>query len=394
MVYNANQTIYGLRRSVYDFYIYTNTACVQKTLTFWGNRLSNQWREINLKTFVRGLVCDVFDCVEMTIDGVNNKGIVDETEYDTLNHEVKFRFWTPVLAGTSTQSSLAWLSDSTDLPPAAPQPALTNKGSILIYPVGDWSWRNNDGSGNTGNALLGIVTGVNIDGTFIADIYSDGYQQPPTEFSVLVNLIDRRRKHKIGDKILCVKIGPLYYNATDNASSPVLLAKVITANDGAYTVDIYREGFDDGVETDDQNLTLHLLDETLILEVDQKIAVVEVTTENNTEVWCLSSKSGADLTVGGEHDTEVIDGEDKNNKGFLSDIFKIVDNKLCLDLESLHVANIADVAVPFSDIFTVTASNKLAIKTSSLFTDETNAAPMELTLDVDKYRPSATMLKD
>lgn len=395
LIYNANQDIYGLRRTVYDWFIYTNASLVQKSLTFWGNRLSNQWKEINLKTFVRGLVCDIFDCVQMTIDGVTNKGIVDETEYDTLNHEVKFRFWTPLLAGTSTQSPLAWLTDTSDVIPPPPTEPQQNKGSILVSNIDS---SKNDGVANTGNALLGIITGINTDGSFIADIYANGYSQPATENSVLVNLLDRRYRHKIGDRVLCVRIGNTYYDPS-NLKSSVILAKVTAAqnDEDIYTIDVYRGNYRDGVLSVDQGLALQILDDQIVLTVDQEIAVIELVRDTgDIEYWLISSKSGGDLIVGGNNDTPVTDGTgaDTDPKAYLSDVFTVKTGRLYLNIDSIGLTDNEGLVAELSDLLRIIGTDPCLWTNIKRTADGAVSAPEELTLDTDTFRPAATMLKD
>lgn len=372
LLFKNNVSLFGLKKQSYDFFIYTDQALVQKSLIFWGNRYSNQWKEVSLKGYLKCVLLDIFDCVSLKYSLGNlytHKTIVDEASYDSAQHTVTLRFWTPILLGTNSQSSLAWLSDSADpvpLPPARPP---ENVPTILILTT--VTPTNPNTIGDTRNATLGIITNIINLGTggpfvniYVADIYDDGYDQPSTEQGVYVKLLDTKHKVKLGQKVLCTRIGNTYYNDNTGQVGGGLVGIIKKDNDDdTYQADIYDQGFGTSLSDDLTDiLVTPIYTENTNVEVKDQVVIINV----GNQYW-FQPKPDTTLAVGETSPTEVSDSDNPDNdNGSLDDIFQVVNGKLC-------------------------------IRATAPITDGTIVAPMEMVIDntdTPTFRPSSTLLKD
>ncbi len=249
---------------------------------------------------------------------------------------------------------------------------------------------------NQGNALLGIITGINTDHTFIADIYGNGYQYAPTANGVLVNLIDRRFRHKIGDHVLCVRIGPTYYAQSSEPGGSVILGTITSFNheSGEALADLFPDGYGHGFTSGN---VIHRLDTETDFTVGDNISAIIITLEDGSkEYWCDNGASGT-ITIGGTDETQVKNGEVENEMAVFSDVFKIIDGRLCINVEDLYVTNNNGDAQPFSAVMKI-INNTLCLRTDAPMSDGTAVAKQEMILDTDVtpnvYRPALSYVKD
>lgn len=126
-----NESIYDLREEEIPFYIYNVESLVDKSATFWSNRLSNIWLNVTVKTFVTSLAVQLWDAVTIEVPYINNgsitKGIVENITNDTENHNIALTIWIPITFGEGSP----WLDDSEDTKPNDPGSGLTT----LDYPI-------------------------------------------------------------------------------------------------------------------------------------------------------------------------------------------------------------------------------------------------------------------
>jgi len=103
--HNINK--YGTIEQEYDFYIYSDPACVLKSATFWLIRYANTWKRMKFTVFLDLLNVETFDCV--TIDTI--KAIVESAQYDSSSNSIQMDCWLPVRAGEQSQYLFAWPAD-------------------------------------------------------------------------------------------------------------------------------------------------------------------------------------------------------------------------------------------------------------------------------------------
>lgn len=113
-VYRENINRFGERTVDKRIYIYNEEAHVAKTLNFWGHRLANSWRYIELTGYMPCLILQPWDRINLnfTTPILNNissaPAIVEETVYDPNTDKVKLRLWIPSLSGSWTVDSGAF----------------------------------------------------------------------------------------------------------------------------------------------------------------------------------------------------------------------------------------------------------------------------------------------
>lgn len=110
-IYRFNVATYGKHEQEYDFYIYNIAQLVQKSATFWLIRKANTWRKIKLKTSLRLLNVETFDCVSVNLPDFAQGGIrciVERADYDSDSNRIEMELWTPVLSGTQVPYDFAY----------------------------------------------------------------------------------------------------------------------------------------------------------------------------------------------------------------------------------------------------------------------------------------------
>jgi hypothetical protein len=106
-IYTNNTDQFGVKDDNYDFFIYTNPACVKVAATFWGYRYSNSWRKLQVTTFLKTLSSEAYDwlLIDLPIFSTNQlPGIALSVNHDSENHEISFEFEMASSAGTHINS--------------------------------------------------------------------------------------------------------------------------------------------------------------------------------------------------------------------------------------------------------------------------------------------------
>ena len=185
LVYTNNTTIYGVRKQEYEFYIYDRDSLIQKSLTFWGLRYSNQWKRVKCKLSLNKINLDFLDCISFVSELLSSKVIVEEISYSSNSVEIEIDCWTPIKAGEATQSPDAWLSDAADIKPDTP----------LIYSTPAEVYRMNYALGIEAreDSIEEITFGIasadqGEDGYVQVDIYGNGFEANPTSAALLLNI--------------------------------------------------------------------------------------------------------------------------------------------------------------------------------------------------------------
>ncbi len=112
--FQQNIIDYGLVQQDYDFYIYNEFDQVEKSLTFWGKRLSNSWRRVSFKTFMPAILLQPFDQVQVNlttdsaVNSLNLLGIVESANYDFKNKSITVEVWLPAVSGSISESDDAY----------------------------------------------------------------------------------------------------------------------------------------------------------------------------------------------------------------------------------------------------------------------------------------------
>jgi len=110
-LYEENVEKYGERTEEFKFFIYDNPATVDLALNFWGHRMSNSWKMVELNGFHDSLHLTVFDGVNLNLPGIPAvRGVVKAASFNPKEKTVSYVIWLPVLAGKIGENSLAWQS--------------------------------------------------------------------------------------------------------------------------------------------------------------------------------------------------------------------------------------------------------------------------------------------
>lgn len=120
-----NKSLYKKNDYTMDFPIYNIRSLVEKSTTFWNNRLSNAWMHITIDTFLTSLAIQIWDNVTVSCPfingGVDVIGTVDGIDFDTATHGIVLQVWLPICKGTGP----AYLDDTLDVEPANPAVGLS-----------------------------------------------------------------------------------------------------------------------------------------------------------------------------------------------------------------------------------------------------------------------------
>lgn len=135
-VFKNNVDKYGLNEKTFNFYIYNQLECVQKSATFWGKRYSNSWKHAKFATFLSKFRLEIYDPVKLTLirpifANTGIKAEVVQVNFDSGNYTLNFDLWLPVKSGEMTQSSDAWVSDAADVTPDDPGAGLAEQDYVV-----------------------------------------------------------------------------------------------------------------------------------------------------------------------------------------------------------------------------------------------------------------------
>lgn len=100
---------YGSSETSYNYFSQNTFSTIEKSATFWLIRQSNSWVYAEFETTLANLDLDVYDCITVSYPGfVTTKCIIEEMNVDFDRFTIRFKCWTPFLAGTSVGYKWAW----------------------------------------------------------------------------------------------------------------------------------------------------------------------------------------------------------------------------------------------------------------------------------------------
>lgn len=123
IVKRVNTSIYGEIQHTFNFFIYSRSALVQKSVDFWAGRLGNTWKLWRLKALLPAIQIEPFDFVNLAIKDFDAsasymsgsmtsvRGVVEEVKY-LDDGTVDLVIWLPIKAGGSEKDSAGWVSVS------------------------------------------------------------------------------------------------------------------------------------------------------------------------------------------------------------------------------------------------------------------------------------------
>jgi len=107
MKYNIPK--YGVSREEYNYWTQNTFDTILKSATFWLIRKSHTWKYVEFETPLKHLNLEVFDCITLDIAQFPTvKCVIEEANYDADQNTIKFKCWTPILAGTDEPFFWAW----------------------------------------------------------------------------------------------------------------------------------------------------------------------------------------------------------------------------------------------------------------------------------------------
>ncbi len=108
-----NDSIYGLITESDDYYIYTDSTLVQKSVTYWMIKKSTTFKKIQFSCFLNMLNLETFDTVLLNFthpwvatDPV--KALVESANYNSAENKIDMVCWVPVRFGEMKVFDLAW----------------------------------------------------------------------------------------------------------------------------------------------------------------------------------------------------------------------------------------------------------------------------------------------
>jgi hypothetical protein len=175
----------------------------------------------------------------------NSLALVEEMSHDSNENAISFDHWTPILIGTNSESSLAWLDDSNDVKPNAPPimeaPSfnLTISYKILILPR-----KREESSDDDSVTPAKAVSDQDEYDQFLVDLYPNGYDGPKGERVTVTAVGDS--KVKTNDQVTVYQSDNKYFATTGGGSGgiPAKTTSTVNTSTGALTIDIYANGFE------------------------------------------------------------------------------------------------------------------------------------------------------
>lgn len=288
LIHEENVAKYGLRKRTVDWFIYNIPSLVLKSLTFWGHREANSWRQVSIKAPMEAIALEIFDSVTLAfVDSslLQISSIVAEVEGYSFDPTPTVEltdvdFWLPSIAGTVTIDAGAYLDDSLDVFPADPTRKFLPSPLDLRLADEESKFRVITKMETDATQIPSTVTRVqpNLDEAGHPDPvnpvivtvsqFGNGRDKPPTAVNVQTVPIDPTKPPSVDDKVTSFTLGQQNYSVGPGGGT-TLLAKLtsgVTFVDGFqnYTIDIYGNGYavaptktaQTGIVVDSDSLTM------------------------------------------------------------------------------------------------------------------------------------------
>lgn len=118
LTYRNNVDLYGRRRKVFDFWAYQKRSLVKKSAAFWAARYSRSWRRMTVGLWgFEALGIDPLDYANWNLSDFYATVAALVLAATVRERDTKLHAELPIEAGTTTQSSDYWTSDSETKPP-------------------------------------------------------------------------------------------------------------------------------------------------------------------------------------------------------------------------------------------------------------------------------------
>ena len=100
VIVEMNKDTFKYNDFVADFIIYNRKFFVEKSITFWANRMSTTWYTLQLTTFMKYLPVQVWDNILIQLEdfnsGVETNCVITGINHDTETHNIILEVWTPI----------------------------------------------------------------------------------------------------------------------------------------------------------------------------------------------------------------------------------------------------------------------------------------------------------
>ena len=116
LVLRNNIDRYGTFTGVFNYYIFKDSATVERCAQFWFGRRSNTWKRVRFTTPLHKLKIETFDAITLDFAGMSTPcladspvlALVEVARYDSANNCIHFQCLTPVKAGMMAEDSSFW----------------------------------------------------------------------------------------------------------------------------------------------------------------------------------------------------------------------------------------------------------------------------------------------
>jgi hypothetical protein len=100
---------FGTNTTEKDYFTQNTFKTIEKSATFWMIRDANSWKYVEFETPIKHLDLDVYDCITVSHPGFPaTKCVIESLNVNFDSNTIKFRCWTPILAGTNSPYVWAW----------------------------------------------------------------------------------------------------------------------------------------------------------------------------------------------------------------------------------------------------------------------------------------------
>lgn len=114
IVMRFNIPKYGTSDEEHKWTTQSTFDTIIKCATFWLIRKSNTWVEVEFQTSIEHLDLEVLDAVTLNISQFpTTKIVLQEKVYESDTNTIKWRAWTPIRAGETSEYYWAWPADKT-----------------------------------------------------------------------------------------------------------------------------------------------------------------------------------------------------------------------------------------------------------------------------------------
>lgn len=116
IIMKYNIKYYGVQEERYNWFIYTHTQLVQRSVMFWLIRKANTFKRITFTTGIDKLNVETLDTITLNFgENLVANGpidvVVEEAKFNSNDYTIQFTCWVPVRAGEMTEYNFAYTGD-------------------------------------------------------------------------------------------------------------------------------------------------------------------------------------------------------------------------------------------------------------------------------------------